>query len=533
MKVLLVQPPIEDFYDTSIRTYPLALTYIAAAIQEICEVAILDCRTGYKPRKTENIFPELDLYYRDDRKTPFSLFTKYSRYGMDRPQIRSAIIDANPDLVGISSSFAAYSREASEMAAVVKEIDRSIITVMGGTHPTLFPEHILDDTNVDYVIRGEGETPFLRLIEYLLSGGAASLTPVAGVCFDNDGMRHIGSIHVEDIIDRIPARHLVSTGAYRIGKKPYTFFLTSRGCPFQCGFCGKPPIPYRRRSLSSIENEIAGIKSRGIEAIDFEDDMLNLDIPFFRAVLEIMRVHNLTLSAMNGLYSQTLDVDTLEKMYEAGFRRLNFSLVDTSAAVHASQKRAYPANFLKLLDWLESSPFLVEAHFIIGLPGQTPAEIIETMTFLMGKRLLPGPSIYYLAPGSPLFDELCGTNTDRYFPMARSSVMFETNSPFSRNAIFTFMKLLRAMNVIKDLIDRNPSAATIFDLPDTERMRNNVRDRHILSTLIRERRFIWFDTRGNDYVAEPQVRYIIETFFEAMKGKIVKGFRTGNSIRVP
>ena len=74
-----------------------------------------------------------------------------------------------PDLIGISSSFAAYSREAAEIAAIAKEIDQRIITVMGGTHPTLFPHIVLNDGNVDYVVRGEGETPFFELVRDLRS----------------------------------------------------------------------------------------------------------------------------------------------------------------------------------------------------------------------------------------------------------------------------------------------------------------------------------------------------------------------------
>ncbi len=46
MKVLLVQPPIEDFYDTSIRTYPLSLLYIATKIKDICDVSIVDFRSN-------------------------------------------------------------------------------------------------------------------------------------------------------------------------------------------------------------------------------------------------------------------------------------------------------------------------------------------------------------------------------------------------------------------------------------------------------------------------------------------------------
>ncbi len=532
MKVLLVQPPVEDYYDTSIRTYPLALAYIAAALQDICAVSILDCRTGHKRHASQNDFPELRDFYREGLRTPFALFTRYSRYGMDKTEIRKAIEDANPDIIGISSSFAAYSGEAAEVAAIAKKIDPRIVTVMGGTHPTLFPEHVLEDENVDYVIRGEGETPFYELIRSLGPAAAAGLKAISGLCFRLKGESHIGAIHVEDNIDVIPARHLLPADKYRIGKKPYTFFLTSRGCPFKCSFCGKPPVPYRRRTLQGIEREVDEIEHIGIKAVDFEDDMLNLDIPFFHSVLDLVKGRGITLSAMNGIYSQTLDIETLTRMHEAGFSRLNFSLVDTSRAVHATQRRRYPANLLKILDWLEASPFMIEAHFIIGLPGQTAAEIMDTLVFLMGKRVLPGPSMYYPAPGSLLFGDLAGSDSSALFRYCRSSVMFEGNRAFSRRTTFTFMKLVRFINMVKSLIDDTPGASELKDLADSPRMKRNERDRHIFQTLLDRRRFVAFNTRTNEYAEEAQDEGLVDTFFENIKGVAIKGFRTHNRVFV-
>ena len=533
MKVLLIQPPIEDFYDTAIRTYPLALLYIAAKLRNVCDVSVLDCRTGVKPRVLENRdFPELLPFYRDDRKTPFSLFARYSRYGMDRQEIAAAVRTQKPDIVSIGSSFTAYSREAIDVAAIVKEIDKEIVTVIGGTHPTLFPGYVLANRNVDYVIRGEGETPLLELVRALGSNDRGRLSSVPGLSFRQKGSFHNGAVHVEDDIDLAPARDLLRASDYQIGKKPYTFFLTSRGCPFQCAFCGKPPAPYRRRGIGAIEREISDVIDLGIKAVDFEDDMLNLDIPFFHSVLDLVKGRDLTLSAMNGIYSQTLDVNTLEKMYDSGFSRLNFSLVDTSPAVNDSQRRAYPANFIDLLDWLEGSPFLIETHFIIGLPGQTPAEIIDTMIFLMGKRTLPGPSIYYPAPGSLLFNDICGEDPGCLFPLTRSSVMYPVNPLFPRETTFTFMKLLRFMNVVKSLIDSNPGAKYLRDLADAPTMHRRPRDSYIFTTLLREGRFIWFDKGVDEYVDEPQDLALIAAFFKAMEGNAIKGFRTNNFVKV-
>ena len=144
MKVLLVQPPIEDFYDTAIRTYPLSLLYLATKIKDICDVSIVDFRSNKKRMLKVHPFPELKTFYRSRRLyTIFSFpFLLPIRHGQRRNQAES-IETHKPDIVGISSLFTTYAEEALDVARIVKETDAHIVTIMGGTHPTLFPEHCL------------------------------------------------------------------------------------------------------------------------------------------------------------------------------------------------------------------------------------------------------------------------------------------------------------------------------------------------------------------------------------------------------
>jgi anaerobic magnesium-protoporphyrin IX monomethyl ester cyclase len=532
MKVLLVQPPIEDFYDTTIRTYPLSLLYLATKIKDICDVSIVDFRSNKKRTLKQHPFPELKPFYRTNVYTPFSLFHSYSRFGMNNDDIGQLIKIHKPDVVGISSLFTTYAEEALDIARIVKETDERIITIMGGNHPTLFPEHCLHSPHVDYVIRGEGETPLFELISQFKTGNSKNVPKISGVSFkDGTGLR-ISDIAIEENIDLIPDRTLVDSADYHIGRHPYTFFLTSRGCPFQCAFCGKPPVPYRKRSRASVGREIRQCIELGIEAVDFEDDMLNLDIPFFSSILESFKNTGIILSAMNGLYAGTLRRDTLDNMFEAGFRRLNFSLVDTSEGIHHAQKRPFPAHLAGLLTDLESTPFLVEAHFIIGLPDQKPDDSIDTLIYLMGKRLLPGPSVYYLAPGSPLFNSAIGRNWQQYIKVMRSSALYPSNPLFPRKTIFTFMKLTRFINLTKNIIDQNPSITRLSEIIDVPAIAGKPHDLHIFKTLIFDKRFIWYDKEDKDYTEEPQDTNLIIHFFEKIEAKPIRGFKTMNSITV-
>lgn len=535
MKVLLIQPPIEDFYDTSIRTYPLSLLYIATRIRDICDVSIVDFRSNRKPRQiVDHPFRELTSYYRSDRSTPLSLFKRYSRFGAGRDEIKQRIALEKPDVVAVSSLFSAYSEEAIDVTRCAKEVNEEIVTVVGGIHPTLFSEYVLQSPFVDYVIRGEGETPFFQLIKTFQMGKKQSFTCINGIGSKHQGRYAIPDIHIEKNLDLIPDRTLLDCSAYRIGKKNYTFFLTSRGCPFHCSFCGRPPFPYRVRSIKSIEQELKDFLSSGIEAVDFEDDMLTLDRERFHNILDLFKETKATLSAMNGIYSDSLDVPTLKNMYQAGFRRLNFSLVDASASITNQQKRHNADNFTKLLPFLETSDFLVETHFIIGLPSQQAEHILDTIIFLMGKRLLLGPSIFYLVPNSDAYNQFMVGHKDisHQFKLMRSSAMVPVNPGLPRDSLYTLVKLVRFVNLVKRLLDGDDAPKRLSDILEMPAVTKNDRDKQILTTLINEKRLIWLDKSRGAFVSEPHNSDLVRLFFDRSKHKPIRGFKTMNQLVV-
>jgi anaerobic magnesium-protoporphyrin IX monomethyl ester cyclase len=382
------------------------------------------------------------------------------------------------------------------------------------------------------VVRGEGETPLAFLAEALKTGRNGDIPFIEGVCCKHKGQILISEPHVENDIDLLPARRLIDTEKYRIGRRNYSFFLTSRGCPFHCAFCGRPTLPFRKRNLESIEQEIEDCLELKIEAIDFEDDMLTLDAGFFGKVMKLFEGRNFTLSAMNGIYTENLTVGILEKMFEAGFRRLNFSLVDISKPLMKEQKRLFPSKFLELIPYLEDSSFLTETHFIIGLPGQTPDEITDTMLFLMGKRCLPGPSLFYLAPNSPLYDDMARDQGDDMFQAMRSSAMFPVNPLLPRETLYTFMKLVRFVNYVKHALDREQGLKRLSDLPILTAAAKDPIANEIVSALVLEKRFKYYDIKEKRLCDEPVNENLVKRFFARARGLPVKGFKTTNTLIV-
>ena len=86
MKVLLIQPPVQDFYDTDVRLQPIGLCYLKAAVRKHLsdvDVIIRDYHGGCG-RRTVAVPKELRYltdYYPVADKSPFSTFHQYYHFG--------------------------------------------------------------------------------------------------------------------------------------------------------------------------------------------------------------------------------------------------------------------------------------------------------------------------------------------------------------------------------------------------------------------------------------------------------------------
>src|SRR5262245_23333789 len=168
MKVLLIQPPVQDFYDTDVRLQPIGLCYLKAAVKKHLpdvEVIIKDYHGGCG-RRTVAIPRELEYlteYYPVADRSPFSTFHQYYHFGKSFDEIESEIAEIRPDVVGISSLFTPYYSEVLAVAARVKK-KLNVPVVIGGSHASAVPASLLSSRNVDCVIRGEGEKAFVEFL---------------------------------------------------------------------------------------------------------------------------------------------------------------------------------------------------------------------------------------------------------------------------------------------------------------------------------------------------------------------------------
>jgi radical SAM superfamily enzyme YgiQ (UPF0313 family) len=462
MKILLIQPPIQDFYDTDIRLQPLGLCMLKAAAENFLphiQVTVRDYHQG-NGRKTIPLPAELSYlreYFRYPDTSPFSTFFHYYHFGAPFEEIGKEVAHEKPDMVGISSLFSPYHCEALACARQIKKrLDVPIL--MGGSHVSAAPLSVLNDPSVDYIIRGEGERPFVEFLKAWETGLPLDTVPNLG--FKRNGKPILNPMAENFPLDELPVADFsdLSPDRYLFEKKPLCFITTSRGCPHQCTFCSVHLTfgdKFARRSPGNVLSEIRQRYSEGYRVFDFEDDNLSFSKEDFKVILNALisefPLNDLRLAAMNGISYLSLDLVILELMKKAGFRNLNISLVSANADVLAKLKRPHTLKkYLDVVNQAHRLGFDIVSYQILGMPYETLNDMVDTMSLMASLPVLIGASIFYLTPGCPIAQEF-PEMTDSDILKARSTAMAIETDQFRRDDLYTLFITARIINFLKGL----------------------------------------------------------------------------------
>jgi radical SAM superfamily enzyme YgiQ (UPF0313 family) len=462
MKILLLQPPIRDFYDTDIRLQPLGLCMLKAAVNRHLpdiKVIVKDYHHGYG-RKTVPYPRELSYlkdYYKYHDASPFCMFHHFYHFGAGFYEIASDVAKEAPDIVGISSLFSPYGRDALACAKQIKGLV-DVPIIMGGSHVSAVPLLMLQDPNVDYIIRGEGERPLVEFLKAFQSGGAMEDVPNLG--FKQDYKTILNPMGDPYNLEELPWADFSDLGIdrYNLNNRPLCFITTSRGCPHRCSFCSVHLTfgdVFRTRSVEDVIMEIKKRYEDGYRVFDFEDDNLSYNRDYFKNLLNrlisLFPTGDIHLVAMNGISFMSLDPEIMELMKRAGFTGLNLSLVSSSEVTLKRFRRPHTLNkYLEIIEKAHSLGFDIVTYQILGLPSETLDEMIETMALMMRLPVLIGVSIFYLTPGSPIADDF-PEMTINDIMKSRSTAMAIETGQFDRDDLYTLFITARIINFIKGL----------------------------------------------------------------------------------
>ncbi len=472
--VILIQPPIREFYLTRKRTIPYGLASIAASIEQqgfSCTIIDALARDKTKDLDLPDEFKYLTPYFGKQDISLFSLFHKFRHFGYSFEHIGALVKKARPFLVGISSLFTPYANEALKTANAVKRFYPDAVVVLGGHHPTHFPKETLEHKSVDFVLRGEGERSMAILASQLKNKlpsdtlDISKIKNVPGIAFEINKQLHVSKPDWGTLSNTaLPAFDKVDWNYYQRNKKAAIAVVASRGCPFPCSYCAVSSSSsyagFRLRPVEKVLDEIKSqSKDKDIGFIDFEDENLTLKKAWILDLLDgikmIFKGKTPELRAMNGLYPPSLDFEILLAMKEAGFKTLNLSVGSFSSSQLKQFKRPdVRKDYDRVLDMAAKLDMECVSYILGAAPGQTAKSSLEDLFMLAQRRTLVGFSVFYPAPGSL---DYARCQKDMILPDSFSSMRstcLPVDHTTSRTQAATLMRLARVINYLKSNIDK-------------------------------------------------------------------------------
>lgn len=341
--------------------------------------------------------------------------------GLNWKDVRERIDSFRPHMVG-GTTTTENRFESFRLAAVAKEVDPEIVTVLGGPHISMSGSDTLTHIpEVDITVRGEGELTLVDLVRALRSG--RDVGGVKGLHFRRDGgVVYTGDRERIEELDILPfpARHLVPMDAYRFyvrtadgRKRKAQNIMTSRGCPFDCYFCATPANWGRRVRGNSPERVLAEIEhlidAYGAEFIWFYDDTLNYHPQRLHRIMDMILERKLNIKFCNEFRIDLVDKSLLAKMVEAGLVWGHFGVEAGSGRVRKDIvgkdfdiEQAY-----RFVRWAKELDFVPDAFIIYSHHTETWEEAQETITLIdelksINPKTEISTSILHVYPGTPL-----------------------------------------------------------------------------------------------------------------------------------
>ncbi len=291
MKIVLVRPN----YESHLITPPIGLGYLSSYLREnAIQVKIIDGLCS----------------------------------NIDNKVLQKKIIDENPDAVGITCLTAFY-KEVIDLSRILKI--KNIRVIIGGVHPTFLPYETLTDSNCDYVILGEGEIAFLKLIQNNFKNdniigvySKKNIEKGETQFIKAEKIRHLDKLPFPDWEQLNPNNYPKAPHGAIVKQFPIAPIMTTRGCPYECTFCASPKFYDRKIRFRSPKNVIEEIKYLinrfKIKEIHFEDDNLTIKRKHIEKICELIIENNIKISwaCPNGIRADKIDSALIALMKKSG-----------------------------------------------------------------------------------------------------------------------------------------------------------------------------------------------------------------------
>lgn len=377
--VLLTTSPWHVFFGEDLPYVPTGLAYVAASLEaDGHEVTIIS--PDSVPAETSAVSvgafenPDWEKNLFDDQ------FHVWKR-------LEAFFATESFDVVGISVMVSQFP-SALRLARIAKRANPNAVIVFGGIGVTVKPELAFSEPGlVDYVVRGEGEITFRKLLAALES--QSGIEDIGGVSYVRDGVvKHNPDATLVAEVSSLPhpAKHLYRTlvPGQRVPPVAYGRLFLARGCPFQCSYCDSHKLWTRKvryPTADYVVEQIRQVRDRfGTRLFVFDDDNFFLHPRLCNEILDKMIAADLGISWRCEVRANTVDLDLLRKMRRAGCCSITLGVESGNDEILTKIKKGITrAQTLATAALIKEAGILLNAFFIFGFPWEDERHFRETI----------------------------------------------------------------------------------------------------------------------------------------------------------
>ncbi|MGB0588700.1 MAG: B12-binding domain-containing radical SAM protein [Myxococcota bacterium] len=344
-----------------------------------------------------------------------------------------------PTVIGLSVVTHA-ARALVDFVAELRAACPDSLIVAGGPHPSAMSELVLRRSfdGLDAVMIGEAERTFRGLViaaDAAESPRSVDLSALPGVAY-LDADEYVKTPQPAPVdIDELgmPAWSLMPPDSYPhaphgafFKRFPVAPILTSRGCPYACGFCSVPQLVGRKmryRSPEVVCDELQILRdSFGVREFQVVDDNFTISRKHALGICREIIARGLVMpwSCPNGVRIDALDDELLDAMQAAGCYSISLGIESGSARVLERMVKHLDLSIVpEVVDKIVGRGMEAHAFFILGYPGETRGEALETIHLAESLPLTRANfSLFTPLPSTPEFDTLSRNQRERILNMS-------------------------------------------------------------------------------------------------------------------
>ena len=302
-------------------------------------------------------------------------------------------------------------------AAAIKRARPRCQILVGGAHPTLFKDFVLNEP-IDFICRGEGEEATKELLE-VWESGSDDFSGVRNISWKRrDAVFHNETRDLVDPMDALPfPDYSVYGDIPTLADSTYPMVWLTRGCPFACSYC------HNSKQRELVRGKGSYVRSFGIDRI-LEEVRSALDsYPRTRAILlgaDTLGADTAFTEELFTRYSQEFDIpytcqmrpeliteDMARLLKDTRCHMVAFGIESGSERIRVDLlKRRYQNQaIVDVARMLKKHGVKFRTFNIVGFPTETRSEMLETLAINQAIRPdFPWCSIYTPYPGTELAD---------------------------------------------------------------------------------------------------------------------------------